>query len=133
MGYGGYGAHGGWVVLIPFVLVFAMRFFGQGRRRSATGRQRPPVPGTQSSFKGPMSPPPGGASSPPPREGPVAASSGRGAGTSERAGPGIGSSGIAPGWLVDPSGRHEQRYWSGTEWTEHVTDGGAPGTDPMPG
>ena len=41
--------------------------------------------------------------------------------------------GIAPGWLTDPSGRHEQRYWSGSEWTEHVTDGGIPGTDPPPG
>jgi hypothetical protein len=40
--------------------------------------------------------------------------------------------GIAPGWLIDPSGRHEQRYWSGSEWTEHVTDGGIPGTDPPP-
>lgn len=45
----------------------------------------------------------------------------------------IGFTGIAPGWLVDPSGRHEQRYWSGSEWTEHVTDGGIPGTDPPPG
>lgn len=41
--------------------------------------------------------------------------------------------GIAPGWLTDPSGRHEQRYWSGSEWTEHVRDGGVPGTDPPPG
>jgi hypothetical protein len=40
--------------------------------------------------------------------------------------------GIAPGWLVDPSGRHEQRYWSGSEWTEHVIDHGVPGTDPPP-
>jgi uncharacterized protein DUF2510 len=41
--------------------------------------------------------------------------------------------GIPPGWLTDPSGRHEHRYWSGSEWTEHVTDGGVPGTDPPPG
>jgi len=40
--------------------------------------------------------------------------------------------GIAPGWLTDPSGRHEQRYWSGSEWTEHVRDDGVPGTDPPP-
>jgi hypothetical protein len=40
--------------------------------------------------------------------------------------------GIAPGWLTDPTGRHEKRYWSGSEWTEHVTDGGIPGTDPPP-
>jgi hypothetical protein len=40
--------------------------------------------------------------------------------------------GIAAGWLPDPSGRHEQRFWSGTAWTDHVTDGGVPGTDPFP-
>ena len=38
--------------------------------------------------------------------------------------------GIAAGWLTDPSGRHEKRYWSGSEWTEHVLDDGVPGTDP---
>jgi len=41
--------------------------------------------------------------------------------------------GIAPCWLTDPSGRHEQRYWSGSAWTEHVRDDGVPGTDPPPG
>jgi Protein of unknown function (DUF2510) len=45
----------------------------------------------------------------------------------------VGFTGIAPGWLIDPTGRHERRYWSGTEWTEHVSDGGIPGTDPPPG
>jgi Protein of unknown function (DUF2510) len=44
----------------------------------------------------------------------------------------IAFTGIAPGWLIDPSGRHEKRYWSGSEWTEHVTDRGVPGTDPLP-
>jgi hypothetical protein len=32
-------------------------------------------------------------------------------------------------WRVDPYGRHEFRYWDGTEWTEHVSDRGAPSTD----
>jgi hypothetical protein len=41
--------------------------------------------------------------------------------------------GVPPGWFTDPSGRHQQRYWSGSAWTEHVTDAGAPGTDPPPG
>ena len=41
--------------------------------------------------------------------------------------------GIPAGWMTDPSGRHEQRYWSGSAWTEHVTDGGTPGIDPPPG
>ena len=40
--------------------------------------------------------------------------------------------GVAPGWLADPFATHEQRYWSGTQWTEHVADGGVPGTDPPP-
>ncbi|HEX4126780.1 MAG TPA: DUF2510 domain-containing protein [Acidimicrobiales bacterium] len=44
----------------------------------------------------------------------------------------VGFTGIAPGWLIDPSGRHQQRYWSGSEWTEHVTDRGVPGIDPPP-
>jgi hypothetical protein len=46
---------------------------------------------------------------------------------------GVTFTGIPPGWLTDPSGRHERRYWSGSEWTEHVTDGGVPGIDPPPG
>jgi hypothetical protein len=40
--------------------------------------------------------------------------------------------GTAPGWFTDPFVRHEQRYWSGTSWTEHVLDGGAPAVDPPP-
>ena len=26
-----------------------------------------------------------------------------------------------PGWFPDPLGRHEQRYWDGLQWTEHVS------------
>ena len=26
---------------------------------------------------------------------------------------------------------NEQRYWDGAAWTEHVTSGGVPGTDPL--
>jgi len=37
------------------------------------------------------------------------------------------------GWYPDPSARHEQRYWDGTRWTEHVNDGGVQSTDPLPG
>jgi hypothetical protein len=39
---------------------------------------------------------------------------------------------VPAGWLRDPFVRHEQRYWSGTEWTEHVIDDGVPATDPPP-
>jgi hypothetical protein len=37
------------------------------------------------------------------------------------------------GWYPDPSGRHEQRYWDGTRWTEHVRDGGQDSTEALPG
>ncbi|MCC2030533.1 DUF4041 domain-containing protein [Microbacterium sp. YMB-B2] len=39
---------------------------------------------------------------------------------------------IAAGWFPDPVGRHEQRYWSGVAWTEHVFSAGSQSTDPMP-
>jgi hypothetical protein len=29
-----------------------------------------------------------------------------------------------PGWMSDPSGRYEQRYFDGTQWTGHVFRGG---------
>ncbi|MBI1377051.1 MAG: DUF2510 domain-containing protein [Frankiales bacterium] len=32
-------------------------------------------------------------------------------------------------WLADPTERHEHRYWNGTEWTAHVSDGGVQGSD----
>ena len=37
------------------------------------------------------------------------------------------------GWYPDPSSRHEQRYWDGTRWTDHVADGGQQSDDPLPG
>ncbi|MGF1596847.1 MAG: phospholipid scramblase-related protein [Acidimicrobiales bacterium] len=36
-------------------------------------------------------------------------------------------------WHPDPSGRHELRYWDGTVWTAHVSDGGRQSTDPLGG
>jgi len=37
-------------------------------------------------------------------------------------------------WYPDPSGRHMQRYWDGTAWTNAVAgaEGGAPQHDPIP-
>ncbi len=35
------------------------------------------------------------------------------------------------GWLPDPSGRHEVRYHDGQNWTEHVSNAGVTGTDPI--
>ncbi|SOE00267.1 PH domain-containing protein [Blastococcus haudaquaticus] len=34
-------------------------------------------------------------------------------------------------WLRDPSGAHELRYWNGSSWTEHVSDRGTTGQDPL--
>ena len=35
-----------------------------------------------------------------------------------------------PRWAADPTGRHQYRYWDGTDWTEQVSDNGAVSTDP---
>lgn len=37
---------------------------------------------------------------------------------------------MEPGWYPDPVARFEQRYWTGSDWTEHVMTAGAAGTDP---
>jgi hypothetical protein len=83
------------------------------RQRRQRQRRQPGFPGQTNSFTG--------ASTRPQTSDAVDGSSGK-----------ITFTGIAPGWLVDPSGRHERRYWSGSQWTEHVTDGGVPGIDPPP-
>jgi uncharacterized protein YxjI len=36
-------------------------------------------------------------------------------------------------WYPDPLGRHEHRYWDGTQWTEHVASHGRQSTDPPVG
>lgn len=33
------------------------------------------------------------------------------------------------GWLADPTGRHEHRYWDGSSWSRHVADGGRRSVD----
>lgn len=35
------------------------------------------------------------------------------------------------GWLADPTGRHELRYWDRTAWTAHVSDAGAQSGNPV--
>jgi uncharacterized protein YxjI len=35
------------------------------------------------------------------------------------------------GWFPDPLGRHEQRYWDGQQWTEHVASHGRQSVDPV--
>ncbi len=44
---------------------------------------------------------------------------------------------VPAGWYDDPSALHERRYWDGTDWTAHVSDGGIaaidqPGARPPP-
>ncbi len=36
-----------------------------------------------------------------------------------------------PGWYPDPVGGHQFRYWDGRNWSEHVSDDGVPGVDPI--
>ena len=36
-------------------------------------------------------------------------------------------------WHPDPYGRHELRYWDGTQWTEHVSSHGKQSVDPPVG
>lgn len=34
------------------------------------------------------------------------------------------------GWYIDPSRRHEYRYWDGKDWTPQVSDRGLIASDP---
>lgn len=36
-----------------------------------------------------------------------------------------------PGWFRDPTARHEYRYWDGRHWTQHISNQGRPGLDPI--
>jgi hypothetical protein len=36
----------------------------------------------------------------------------------------------AAGWQPDPTGKHDHRYWDGTQWTDNVADAGVAATDP---
>ena len=36
----------------------------------------------------------------------------------------------APGWYPDPSGAPHQRYWDGTQWTEHTAPSAGPAVAP---
>ncbi|HXQ90326.1 MAG TPA: DUF2510 domain-containing protein [Acidimicrobiales bacterium] len=96
-----YYGHQSWIAIVIFGGLFAMRMLSSQRRRRGYGR----APFSRSSFTSPS-----------------AGSAGPSGGTP--------FTGIAPGWLADPFARHHQRYWSGSEWTEHVADDGVPGTDP---
>ena len=38
---------------------------------------------------------------------------------------------VAQQWAPDPSGRHSLRWWDGTAWTSHVSDGTGATVDPL--
>jgi len=115
--------HGSWIALVVFGAVFAMRALSSQRRRGGRPGGPGPHPGPHPgygpgrSFTSGHRPPTGPPGSP-----------------STPSSPTVGgqTGGTAPGWFTDPFVKHEQRYWSGTAWTEHVMDNGAPGTDPPP-
>jgi hypothetical protein len=35
------------------------------------------------------------------------------------------------GWLIDPTRRHQIRYWTGARWTASVSDNGVRTADPL--
>jgi uncharacterized protein YxjI len=39
----------------------------------------------------------------------------------------------APNWYPDPSGKHEKRYWDGSQWTSRVTNGNVESTETATG
>lgn len=41
------------------------------------------------------------------------------------------TAGGAGEWRLDPSGRHQHRYWDGTVWTDQVADDGQVDVDPL--
>jgi len=113
------------LALVIFVVVIVLRMVAAQRRR---GMQRPPgrpAPPAQASGLT------DGLQRPAPDLGPQASAAVAPPTGAVPAG-GSSSGGTAPGWMRDPFFRHEHRYWSGSAWTEHVSDAGVPATDPPP-
>lgn len=105
-----YYAHGSWIALVIFGGLLALRALSSQRRRGP--RTGPPTSGFFTDAQ-PRSPGPGPAGTPP-------------------SAMDAADHGTAPGWFRDPFFKHEHRYWSGSEWTDHVTDNGVPSVDPPP-
>ena len=106
-----YYAHGSWIALVIFGGMFALRALSSQRRRG--GYRGSPMPKSFFTTTDPRNPDRGPTTEPP-----------RATDTAR--------TGTAPGWFRDPFFKHEHRYWSGSEWTEHITDNGVPGVDPAP-
>ncbi len=107
-GGGSYGSYS-WVIFAFIAVTFVVRMTSGRRRRTNSTRQRY----DQVPFNSPQ----------PDQSSAVAQDSG---------GWGVARSGIPAGWLPDPTGRYEERYWSGAAWSEHVRTRGVPNTDPPP-
>jgi hypothetical protein len=108
-----------WIAVVPFIVVVVVRLLSMQRRRQGGG---PGAPGAARGFAPQARP-----TVARPLADPVDGTLTDATATSQP-----GFTGTAPGWFVDPFVRHEQRYWSGTAWTEHVLDGGTPALDPPP-
>jgi Protein of unknown function (DUF2510) len=115
-----YYGHGSWVAVVIFVGFFIIRYVNSQRRRGGGGQ----FPG-YGGRRGPGGSPQGNAFTPNHPQSAAPPRAAHGSGDQP-----VTGSGTAPGWFTDPFFRHGQRYWSGTEWTEHVTDDGVPGIDP---
>ena len=103
--------HASWIPIVVFGGMFLIRYLtSQRRRRGPSGGPGPRSPFTGTETRGPVGP---AAPATPPEDG-------------------TRSGGMPAGWFRDPFVRHEQRFWSGTEWTDHVLDEGVPGTDTPP-
>ena len=98
-----------WLAIVAFAVVIVIRLLASSRRRGTGGRRGP---SGARGFTASSAPTPTTSSSDP---------------TSDPR-----STGTAAGWFTDPFVHHEQRYWSGQAWTEHVLDGGTPAVDPPP-
>lgn len=133
--YGYYG-FGGWLPIALIAAMIIVRMVGRSRATRPPGSgpgNRPPGPGVPGGTMG------FGSTNPGPRVGgtfggnfPGATVQGPAAGSAGAPGSRATSRGIPPGWMVDPTGRFDQRYWSGTAWTEHVVKDGVPANDPPP-
>lgn len=44
---------------------------------------------------------------------------------------GLGVDRAPAGWVADPEGRHQYRYWDGAAWTDHVADDGQQSLAPL--
>lgn len=106
--------------------------FAQRGSWSPPGTWPPPsgwgTPGRTDAPPGWAAPPPGGWEAPPP---PGTRFPGPEIGPQQTPEPSPSPKPGPRAWLADPSGRHELRYFDGTRYTEHVSDGNKISVDPL--